>query len=259
MARKKGQENQRYTEIMVDQFRREYVANCDKETGDPIDLTPYNWKAPISPEWLRGMLTPPIDDHDVMKIVPRSERNRKGYQIFIDHESWIAKNHALMEHWRTRFEEIARTGFKGQQLLDVLKDPPVELLRYMGAPPFPPVEFIQAMAAGNEWALGLSEVIPPKAMALIDSIKPAVISIRGVAPRSSATIVADPFSDGFVEVDEDDDERAPIPELDPFAAGGASLDPEFERRLDIEDQFDPHNEGGKRIPPRRGKQKVGAE
>lgn len=250
MAKKKGQENQRFTEIFVDQFKREYVANCEKETGDPIDLTPYNWRAPLSPDWLRGMLTPPIDDHDIMKIVPRAERNRKGYQVFIDHEAWIAKNHGLMEHWRTRFEEIARTGFKGQQLLDVLKDPPIELVRYMGAPPFPPVEFIQAMAAGNEWALGFSDVIPPKAEALIESVKPAIITMRGLPRLQSEAKIADPFSDGYVAED-DDEESGPVAELDPFGPGGiGAVDEDLEKRLDLEEQFDPNALGGKPVAVR---------
>jgi hypothetical protein len=121
----KGQENHRRTEIFVDQYSREYLGNVEILTGDPIDLSPYNWKAPLSPDWLRGMLTPPCDDHDIVKMIPQKERNRRGYQVFVDHEAWIEKNHALMEHWKTRLQEIARTGFKGQQLLDVLQEPPI--------------------------------------------------------------------------------------------------------------------------------------
>lgn len=255
MPKIKGQENQRYTEIFVDEWGREYLANCEMKTGDPIDLKVYNWTAPLEPAWARGLFLPPLDDHDVVTMVPRVQRNKKGFQILIDHRAWVAKRDNQEAQWKERITTLARESFKGADLMKVMDgDYPIELLNYAGPPPFPPREFILAMAAGNEWALGLSPIIPERALAVLERIKPHVEAQRLIGSRGG--VILDPFaSDTPVGAfDEDDDEPKPFAE-DPFGPGGASLD----KLEDLEDQYDPQATGGKRVPVGAGRGKRGRE
>lgn len=246
MPKIKGQENQRYTEIFVDAWGREYLANCEMKTGDPIDLKAYNWTAPIEPAWARGLFLPPLDDHDVVTMVPRVQRNKKGFQVLIDHRAWCEKRDNQEAQWKERITTLARESFKGADLMKVMEgEYPIELLNYAGPPPFPPREFILAMAAGNDWALGRSPVIPERALAILDRIKPHVDAQRSFGQRGG--VILDPFaSDTPMDADRDDEDRQPFVE-DPFGPGGAS------REEVLEDQYDPKATGGTRVPVKRRK------
>lgn len=210
MPKIKGQENQRQSDVWVDQYRREYYVNLEIATGDPIDLRPLGWTAPLEPAWARGLLLPPVDDHQVVTLVPRAERSRKGYQIHVDHAAWLGKLYASRQAYTQRLHQIAQNMSGGVNVLEIIQNPPPSLREFVGEPPFPPVEFVQAMLAGNEWALGLSDAVPAKALALLEAIKPVVLSARAIVAE-----LVDPLEDEAVR-------RARAELADDAARGGAS-------------------------------------
>lgn len=209
MAKAKGQDDKRRPDILVDSHGREYFANIEIESGDPIDLTPFQWTAPTAPHWARGLFLPPIGDPEIVRIVPRMERNRRGYQIEIDYLRWeqktVARNEQRMEHLRNIVANMPNVN-----VVETLEHPPKALLEYVGPEAFPPVEIIRAMRAGNLWALGGADEIPEKATAMLERIRPQVLAAK------------------LVRVREDDEVT------DPFA-----LDATYEKLLDLEDQHDP--------------------
>ena len=209
MPKAKGQDEKRHADIFIDLRGREYFANIEKETGDPIDLVPHLWTAPTAPHWARGLFVPPIGDPEVVKVVPRMDRNRKRYQIEIDYVRWeqkvTARNEQRMEQLRTIVQNMPNVN-----VVEVLENPPKTLIEYVGPEAFPPVEIIRAMRAGNLWALGGADEVPEKAAAMLERIRPQVLAAK------------------LVRVSEDEDVA------DPFA-----VDPKYERLLDIEDQHDP--------------------
>lgn len=249
MPKVKGQENQRYTDIFVDQTGREYLANCEKSTNDPVDLGVYNWKAPLEPAWARNLFLPPTDDRDVVKMVPRVERNRRGFQVFIDYDAWLLKVDTSATARRERMFAIAQESFKGAELLKIMDGhPPAELLRYVGPEPMPPREVILAMRAGNEWALGLSDKIPDLALALLERIRPSVESMRSITIGDHR--IVDPFAATGSGAPEEDDEEEVRPVVeDPFGPGGAART--ADELADLEEQYDPAATGGTLAKPLR--------
>ena len=218
MPKIKGQEARRFTDFFTDNHGRQYIGNCEiglgtPPTTDPIDLVPRGWTAPIEPAWAKGLFVPPLDDRDVVKVLNRQDRAKAGYQIHIDYPAWLQKLDRQNEWFKERVAEIAKNMSGGVNTLQLLKDPTPELLRYVGNPPFPPRELVEAMAAGNKWALGLSSEIPPKALAVLEKIKPAVIASR----QPVAETPDDPFADGGVLGNEKKDAFADINENDPLA------------------------------------------
>lgn len=229
-------------EQFVDKHGRLYEANVEISTGDPCEiLRPVGWTAPAGPDWFRGTLTPPLDDHEIVKMVPRLHRARKGYQIEIIYERWLQKWDDADEAYQRKLADYAKGMTKGRvDLLEWMKNPPPELLKEIGnGPRRIPRAFIQAAAAGNAWAVGLSDAVPPKAQLLLDEIQPFV-----TARRNRATIGYDPLAD---DGDEDTGPARSVEQLaDPL--GG-----ELDDLLDLEEQFDPKATGGKKVPPPRRK------
>lgn len=215
MAKDKGQENQRYRDIFLDQHGREYLANCEKSTNDPVDLAVNGWDAPLEPAWARKLFLPPIDDVSVVKMVAQRERNRKRYQIQIDYRAWLTKIDERTAARADLIMTIAQDSFKGAELLKIMdgSSVPAELLRYVGHEPLPPREIILAMEAGNAWALGRSAKIPDLALALLERIRPAVEVMR--SQRYTDAEVVDPFGEAEAEREE-----LPVPTTpDPFEPG----------------------------------------
>lgn len=235
----KGQEENRRYEEFADKHGRLYGANVEITTGDPCEvLKPCGWTAPLLP-WAKGFLIPP-EDPQILKMVPRRERARRGYSIEIDYKVWLEKWDASMERWQKRLRDYALAMTKGQSQVtafELMQNPTNELLVEVGPKPFPPREFIVAAAAGNRWALGLAEEIPLKARPILDAIAPA-FALRARRPVSDN--FEDPFAeDGAEYVDDDEDELEPDLKL---------ADPLSEEVEDLEDQFDPEATGGKRVP-----------
>lgn len=220
MPKIKGQENRRFTDFFFDQHRREYIVNCEigmgtPPTTDPIDMVPRSWTAPIEPTWARGMFVPPLDDHDIVRVLTRKERAERGHHILIDYTAWLQKLDRLTEQYRQRVAEIAQNMSGGVNTLQLLENPTPELQRYVGPPPFPPRQLVEAMAAGNPWALGLSADVPPKALAVLEKIKPIVLAQRVVIREDE---IADPFSEGgILHAAPDHNPLDDVNEDDPFA------------------------------------------
>lgn len=225
----KGQEHDRFVDHFLDQHGREYVANCEKKTADPCEvIQPVGWKAPLGPEWFVGLLTPP---EPYRKIVPRHMRAKKRYQVEIDYAAWLRDWDEREESHRLRLHNLAQGMGSGMEVIKLIENPPPALAQHIGPGPFPPRAFIEAAAAGNEWALGLTDVVPKKARAILDMLEPMLRSQR-IARRDAGAV--DPLSD-----DADEEFRAEVV---------ADIARDHDPLNDLDEAFGEQ-------PPRRGKGK----
>jgi hypothetical protein len=225
-----GQEKKRRYEEFRDKHGRIYGANVGIKTGDPCEtLRAVGWTAPQNPEWYKRKLMPPMDDMEIVQMVPAKLRARKGYQVEIHYAVWLRKWDDAYEALQRKLHDFAKGMTKSSgNMLELVNNPPPELLKLVGRGPLNvPRVFIEAMAAGNPWALGLSDKVPAKAEALLDELKPVV-----TGQRKGLIIGYDPLAD------EDDQ---PIMDetmdriIDPFG--------------DEEETHDPDAVGGKTIQP----------
>lgn len=246
----KGQEEDREYREFIDQHGRLYHTQVEKKTGDPCQaLRPINWSAPTGPAWFRDMLLPP-EDLDIMTMVPKKLRARRRYDIHIDYERWLSKWDLREQEHQQKLEDFARGMSKQANIIEILRNPPAELLTAAGPGPFPPREFIVACAAGDDWALGLTDRIPRKAQPLLDLLAPR-FAIRREDRRTKNLL--NPFADddGIEDDDMRLDRRRPAPpnpladEEDDEGEGLASRVAGEE----LERQFDPEAEGGRKVPP----------
>lgn len=239
----KGQEDNRRPETFRDKHGREYFANVEKSTGMPCEVLQPRFKAPLNPDWAMKMLLPPVDDRDVVKMVSPLLRGRKGYDIEIDYDAWLAKHDRRLDAWTQKLYEGAKAMAKGRDSDTIANNPPPILLSELGAPPLPPRVFIEAMKAGNKWALGQDEKVPAKAMALLEEVKGWVVKRRRIQLGNA---IADPLADDEQENVVDQAGFEAVTDLDPFG--------------DIEEQHDPQATGGKKVQPRkRGPRKAKTE
>jgi hypothetical protein len=248
-----GQEEQRRVESFLDQHDREYVANIEITTGDPCStITPMGWLAPLGPDWFRGMLMPP--EH-IVQMVPRMERARRRYQLHINYEQWLREIDERNDAWDRRLADLARSSTKGLGFAEMIENPPAALLDYLGPKAFPPRVFIEAMAAGDPWSLGQTDVVPKKAVLLLRELEPYVTKRRRVRDTTNLT---NPFAD-----DDDADAETPATELTagplatrPNPLGGDDEDDEerddfTDSKLDeLDELFDPEAKGGTTEPVR---------
>lgn len=249
----KDQADNRLYETFRDQHGRFWGANIEISTGDPCDVLKPQFLAPIQPEWAKGIFTPP---EDVVGMVPRAQRARLGYSVAIDYVKWLEKHEARQLDYDKKIADFARGMNKEMTSAEVgalIANPTQDLLRHVGRPPFPPREFILAMAANNKWALGQFNGVPPKAVTLLESLRPILAAAKA---RGAADLGLDPFEDeDGGQRENDDDEIAtpkfvdPLGNLDDVASGGAG---------DLEEQFDGSalgNQSGRPIPvaPKGGK------
>ncbi len=232
----KSQADKRRYETFRDQHGRFWGANIEIETGDPCEvLSPQGWTAPSEPSWAKGLFMPP---EDVVKMVPRAERAKKGYQVFVNYSLWLEKWDTRDIDYHKKMADYARGMNKtgAVNIAGLLKNPTPDLLRQVGQPPFPPREFIQAMSANNKWVLGQSTAIPnsPKLHALLELIRPQI-----TLKRERAQLGVDPFEDGTE--DEGELVGALSVAADPFAEVVA------DHAADLEEQYDHTASGGKRV------------
>lgn len=194
-----GQDKKRRYEEFRDQHGRVYGANVEIKTGDPCEtLRAVEWTAPQNPDWYKRKLMPPMDDYEIVKMVPARLRARKGFQIEINYSRWLQKWDDAYEALQRKLHDFAKGMTKSSgNMLELVNNPPPELLKLVGRGPLNvPRVFIEAMAAGNAWALGLSDKVPAKAEALLDELKPVV-----TGQRKALVIGYDPLAE------EDEDER----------------------------------------------------
>lgn len=233
-----GQEKQRRYEEFRDQHGRIYSANVDIKSGMPCEvLRPLGWKAPMAPDWYAGKLIPPTDDYEIVRMVPVRERARRGYQIEIDYRRWLQKWDDAHSALQRKIHDFAQGMTKSSGImLELIANPPAELLRLVGRGPLNiPRLFIEAAAAGNPWALGESEKIPAKAEALLAELKPVVSG-----QRKGLIVGFDPLAEEGE--DEGPSEALQDALIDPFG--------------DVEEQADPGATGGKIEPVRASKKKT---
>src|SRR5262245_27396887 len=121
-------------ESFRDQHGRIYFANVELTTGDPCEaLHPDGWRAPINPEWAKRLLVPPTDDLEVVKLVPRQLRARKGYSVEINYGRWLEKWDEAHERLQKKILDFAKGMTKGSgQWLALVENPPPELLKLVG-------------------------------------------------------------------------------------------------------------------------------
>ncbi len=234
-----GQEKQRRLEEFADKHGRLYEANIEIKTGDPCEALRPKFTAPTGPDWFRNQLTPPCDDLEIVRMVPRLYRARKGYQIEVDYTRWLQKWDDAEDALLRKMQAFANGMAGGHgNVIEMMRNPPPELLKEIGRGPRRiPRAFIEAAAAGNKWALGLSDVIPAKAEALLRELEPIAL-----AKQRRNTIGFDPLADDDAPVESEQEE------------GASFIDP-LDALLDLEEQHDPKAVGGTKVPPtrRRGK------
>lgn len=248
-APKSQHENRRY-ETFRDKFGRFYGANVELSTGDPCEvLMPQGWRTP-TPVWAKPLLLPPLDDREICRMVPRHLRAQKGYELEIDFARWLMKWDAANERHLKKIADYARgmAAKGGQSIAQLVENPTPELLFQVGPGPMPPREFIVAMAAGNQWALMRSDRVPAKAQAILDRIKPVVMK------RTEATrLDIDPFAE---DSDELEAQRAHLAGQLEDAVRDPLEDDEDDRLEELEEQYDPKETGGRRVPVGAGAGKV---
>jgi hypothetical protein len=282
MSQVKGQEEKRRVEYFVDQHGREYVANVEKETGDPCEVLRALFQAPLGPNWFAGRLTPPAA---YVKMVPIHERARRRHSVFVDYDKWLMDIDERNDAFEQKMFDFVRAATQGAgNIVEVVKNPPPVIRDLIGAAPFPPRVFVEAMAMGNRWALGQDMVTPVRVNALLDELKPQLVRSarkRGqmptvdpfgegstaaldeptLPPLSGASVTADPFASDARDVDDDENEL-PGGELlrerhnasNPIHSALDEISSELEG-VDLEEQFDPAAAGGttEKIPRRKTK------
>lgn len=218
-AQVKGQEEKRRVEHFVDQHGREYVANVEKETGDPCEALKPLFTAPLGPDWFTGKLVPP---EKYRKMVPMNLRGRKGYQVEVDYVQWLQDLEERKTMFEQKLHDFARGAAKGGADIEkIVNDPPPVIRELLGTPPFPPIVLVRAMRAGNAWAVGETEKIPVKVEALLEELRPVVQRMK----RISAD---DPIIDPLADDDAGTEFVAALAEThhDPFAELDEVFDPE---------------------------------
>jgi hypothetical protein len=214
----KGQHQKRRQDTFRDQHGRLWQGNIEIATGDPCEaLAPAGWTAPAAPSWAAGALLPPEDCRD---MVPIQERNVRGHQVRVNYQKWLAQHDAATDARMRKIHAFAMGMAGGQNVEQLIENPTPALREIVGPPPFPPRAMIEAAAAGNAWALGLTEDVPVKAEAALAEIKPLVTQKRRTADQA-----VDPFAD------EDDSPAVAALEAfaplvpDPFATDEPSVQP----------------------------------
>lgn len=235
-----GQETQRRYEFFRDKHGRIYGANVGIKTGDPVEvLRADGWAAPLNPDWYRRKLMPPVDDFEIVKMVPARERARRGYQVEINYTRWLQKWDDANQALQRKLHDIAQGMTRSSgNMVELINNPPPELLRLIGRGPLNiPRVFIEAMAAGNAWALGLSDKVPAKAEALLDELRPVVAGLR-----KGLVTGYDPLAADETDSDETVNEDMVSAIIDPFG--------------EVEEAHDPNATGGKVEPVRAAQKKT---
>lgn len=219
----KGQEDSRHVETFRDNHGRPYRSEVENKNGMPTVIEPL-FKAPIGPDWMRNLLAPPVDNRNIVKVLPPKLRGLKGYAIEIDYDAWIAAHDKRFDEWSQKLYEGAKTMAKGRDAQDIADNPPPVLRSELGAPPFPPRTLILAMKAGNPWALGLDDKVPAKAEALLAELEQWVGRKRRRPQLGNA--IVDPFADDEEETPNVFDEARLDADLDPLIDLEEAVDPQ---------------------------------
>lgn len=150
-----AQVEDRYIGYLSDQHGRTWTGIFSKKSGDPSDYpTPTRWTAPLSPQFLRGLFVPPSQ----YRKIDRPEA--KAASVLIDYDAWMTDLQAAQAHHDQTKVDVINHQAQGFDAIRLMEDPPASLLNIIGPGPFPPIEVVEEMSAGDAWALGQSDVIP---------------------------------------------------------------------------------------------------
>jgi hypothetical protein len=228
MAKVRTQADRRQHATITDDSGRKWWTVIEKDTMRSCGpMIPKGWTAPK----LFGTLpfVPPEKYHRYTPDDP--------FTMKIDYDAWIEDVETEQKNFESRRSSSAIMLF-GSGAAAAVRDNSPELKNFVGDGPIP-VAPIKAARAGNLFVLGLSPHMPEWA-------KPFF-----VAP----TIKEEEFPNAE---DYPNEEPAPVEQLGdtefPDAEGRTlAEDPELERRLDLEEQFDSEATGGTRVDPRDAK------
>lgn len=240
------QADKRIYETFRDQHGRFWGANIEIKTGDPCEVLKPQFTSPIEPAWAKGIFIPP---EDVVEMVPRNERAKRGYSVSINYRKWLEKWDLRQIDYEKKLFDFARGMNKNASpdvIAQIVANPTQDLARHVGRPPFPPREFIVAMAANNKWALGQFNGIPAKALPILNAIQP----ILAAAKDRIGKLGEDPFADDEDELDLTGESENGAPAVvDPLGDFNEVVAGVAEEQL--ERQFDPSasgNQQGRPVP-----------
>ena len=187
MAKELEQPAQRRPKSYFDRHDRKWTTVIDIRTGHSCGPWEPQFTAPVYPE---------------MKYIRHDLKDDR--YIIIDYDRWIRDARDAADGYDDFRQKTAidQYGSAFTSKLGVTPDEDLpELRRLVGEPP-KPVEFPEACKAGNKWALGLTNVIPTWAYALL--------------PRATAPVRK------YLDADEEVVEKAVTldEQFDPKATGG---------------------------------------
>lgn len=187
------QADKRFPSTMRDQWGNDWYASFEppnpnaKQAGAlpaPAESPkPKGWMMPIGPKWLQALFLPP-EQYRVVK---------NPSEIVIDTDRWLADTVTAEADWRMLMQRIAVEGlkYKAGDLPKILDNPPVELLNECGPAPFPPAIVVQAIADGDAWCLGKSEVTPKWAEKYLETWKQSALKMNLLPQWAKREMVSD--------------------------------------------------------------------
>lgn len=212
------QPDTRRADFFEDQHGRVWHAEIDIRTGDEVGgFYAQGWTAPAAPHWCRERLLP---DKKFLKVV---RELRKAPRLMVDYDLWLRDWDNAVNLWTLRLREVIKGMSGGNAGIEAewIDNPPPNVMQATGDHPRvkTPREFIEAMAEGNQWALGLTEKVPSWAVPILD--RWALDQPRPVTGIGSVKQGAYPDADE--EVEADDRFGGIEEEADPDALGGKKI------------------------------------
>ena len=211
------QAQQRRSEHFEDAHGRVWFAETEVKTGDEVGgFYPVGWQAPESPFWCRGRLVPD------KKYLTIKRTSRTAPKLHIDYDRWLADHDAATREWQKFVRDIVRsTAGNPATEVEWFENPPKSVLHQAGPSPEVkvPRKLIEAAAAGNKWALGMTDAMPSWALTEVERwerMQPEPVARVGA--RSGAE-----FPDAEDEVEQDDRYGAFEEAADPDAVGGKKI------------------------------------
>lgn len=160
---------------------------------------------------------PPLDgEQDYVEPMLDDRKEPIAGQLYVNHRKWRQAISTRDAEWKDAMRENAKKMYPSN-VGEALRNPPIDLLVETGPGPAP-VEIVEAMEAGNKWALGLSTQRP-----------------KWVTDDMLDRVAALTRSTGYRE------------------SGGRVSDVDATKYLDEEEVFDTAALGGKTIPMKTAK------
>lgn len=150
-----AQVEDRYTTFLQDQHGRTFTLNMSRKGGGDAGVpSPTRWTAPLSPSHLRGLFLP--DAQYRVTVHPEAA----PVHLHIDYDKWISDLQAAQGHHDQTKVDVINHQAQGFDAIRLMENPPPSLLKIIGPGPFPPIEVVEEMANGDDWALGKTDVVP---------------------------------------------------------------------------------------------------